>query len=300
MTPWTRQNPLEKLSSNGRAIALMVLSTILIAGMHVLIREVSADMPPIQIAFFRNFFGGIVFIPIIARNGFGFLKTNRFPMHCTRAVVNMAAMFAFFTALSIAPVARVTAIGFSAPIFAAVLSALILHEKFRLRRWTAIVLGFLGTLVILRPGIVPLDLGSLLVVFSAAMWGITLIIIKILSRTESSLTITGYMTLLLSILSAGPAYYVWQTPSIESLGWLVAIAILGTLGQITMTESLKGAETTVVMPFDFLKLIWVAMLGYMLFAEVPDFYTWLGAGIVFSSSFYLAYRESRMSAREEP
>jgi drug/metabolite transporter (DMT)-like permease len=277
----------------------MVLSTFLFATMHVFIRRISSDMPPVQIAFFRNFFGLLVFIPIIYRNGFGFLQTKRLPLHCVRAVVNAGAMFAFFTALSLAPIARITAISFAAPLFAAVLSVLVLGEKFRMRRWAAVIIGFLGTLVILRPGIIPLDLGSMLVVFAAAMWGITMIIIKVLSRTESSLTITGYVTLLLTIVSIGPALYVWQSPSMETLAWLLLIAVLGTIGQISMAEALKSAETTVVMPFDFLKLVWVAMLGYLMFAEIPDLYTWLGAGIVFASSFYLAYRESRMPIKAD-
>lgn len=284
---------LEVMPANARAIMLMVLSTVLIAIMHVLIRKVSSDMHPVQIAFFRNFFGAIVFIPVIVRNGFGFLQTNRLGLHTARAAFNMAAMFAFFYALSITPVAQVTAIGFSAPIFTAILGVIFLHEKFRIRRWTAVFLGFFGTLVILRPGIIPIDFGSMLVVFSAVMWGITLVIVKVLSRTESSLTITGYMTLMLSLMSIGPAIYVWQTPTLDVLGWLVVIGTLGTLGQLLLTEALRLGETTVVMPFDFLKLVWVAILGYVLFAEIPDGYTWLGAAIVFSSSFYLAYRESR-------
>ncbi len=278
-----------------RGIALMVLSTMAFSTMHVLIRYIADEVHPVQTAFLRNFFGFIVFLPVIFRSGFGFLKTRRLPLHCLRAVINVVAMFAFFTALTISPVARVTALGFSAPIFAAVLSVLILGERFRWRRWAAIIAGFIGTMVILRPGVIPADLGSFLVLSSAALWGVTLIVIKKLSDTESSLTITGYMTILLSALSFVPALFVWTNPPLETWGWLVAIGVIGTLAQVAVAQALKEAEMTLVMPFDFMKLIWVAALGFWLFAEIPDALTWVGAAIVFSSGFYIAYRERKVT-----
>ncbi len=281
------------LTPTMRGIALMIVSTLGFAGMHVLIRYVSREVDPIQIAFLRNFFGLIVFLPIFMREGFGFLRTDRIVMHGVRAGLNVIAMFAYFTALSIAPIARVTALAFSAPLFAAVLGVVVLHERFRARRWAAIVIGFVGTIVILRPGVIPLDLGSVLVLFSAGVWGVIMIMIKVLSRTESSMTITGYMNILLSVLSVGPALYVWSAPSAEMWAWLVLIGVSGTIAQIALAQSFKEAETTAVLPFDFLKLVWVTLMGAWIFAEIPDLLTWVGAAIVFESGFYIAYRERR-------
>lgn len=277
--------------ANLRGIVYMVASTLGFAAMHVLIRHVADEVHPIQTAFFRNFFGLLVFLPLVMRQGFGFLHTRRIGMHSLRAGLNVVAMLCFFTALGLTPIARVTALSFSAPLFAAVLSVLILGERFRARRWAAIVLGFVGTIVILRPGMIPIDLGSVLVLAAAALWGVTMIVIKHLSRTETSLTITGYMNLLLSVLSLGPALYVWRTPSLEAWGWMVLIALLGTGAQIALAQSLKEAETTAVLPFDFLKLVWVSVAGAWLFAEIPDFFTWVGAFIVFASGLYIIYRE---------
>ncbi len=291
---------LRGLSANARGIVFMIVSTVGFACMHTLIRLVSAEIDPIQIAFFRNFFGLIIFIPIVMREGFGFLRTDKLALHGVRAVLNVMAMFAYFTALSIAPLARVTALSFSAPIFTAILSVVVLGERFRLRRWTAIFLGFVGTVVILRPGIIPIDTGSLLVLFSAGLWGIVMIVIKVLSRTETSMAITGYMNLLLSVLSLGPALYVWSTPSAEAWVWLFLIGISGTLAQLSLTQALKEAETTLVLPFDFLKLVWVAALGAWLFSEVADFWTWAGAFIVFASGFYIAYRERQKTPPVPP
>ncbi len=206
-------------------------------------------------------------------------------------------MAAFFYALGMTPVARVTALSFTAPLFAAILSVLVLGEVFRLRRWTATLCGFLGTLVILRPGFAEIDLGSLLALGAALLWGCTLIVIKVLTRTESAMTITSYMNILLTLLSLVPALLVWRTP--EGAQWvgLLAIGVLGTLGQVAITQSLKEADTGAVMPFDFFKLIWVAIMGYLFFAEVPGLFVWLGGAIVFASATYIAIRERRL-ARE--
>ena len=280
-----------------RGILMMVIATVFFAVMHGAIRYATQDLHPFQVAFFRNFFGLIVFLPIALHTGFKVFHTNRIGLHCVRAVLNVAAMLSFFMALSITPIAKVTALSFTSPLFMAVLSVLILGERMRVRRWTATLLGFIGTLIILRPGVEAVDLGSILVVSSASIWAVTMIVIKFLSRTDSSLTITAYMTVLLSLLSVGPAIYVWQHPTLEMWGWLLFIGIAGTFAQLLLTEALKQSEATAIMPFDFLKLIWAAAIGYLVFAEVPTFYTWIGAAIIFSSGIYIAYRES-VVARE--
>ena len=280
-----------------RGIVLMMVSTVGFATMHVLIRYISGELHPIQIAFFRNFFGLVVFLPWFLRYGLAPLRTKQLKLHALRAGLNVCAMFAFFSALSMIPVTRVTALGFTAPLFTAVLSVLVLGEVFRLRRWTATLCGFIGTLVILRPGFAEIDLGSMLVLFSALLWGCTLMVIKVLARTESSLTITSYMNILLTLLSLVPALLVWRTPEGAQWFWLLAIGVLGTLAQVAITQSLKEADTGVVMPFDFLKLIWVAIMGYLFFGETPGPFLWLGGALVFASTTYIAIRESRL-ARE--
>lgn len=261
--------------------------------MHVIIRYASDQLHPMQIAFFRNFFGVLVFMPILFANGTGFLKTQRLMLHGFRGVLNVAAMFMFFYALSITEVAHVTALAFSAPIFAGVLSVIVLGEAFHLRRWVAIFVGFLGVLVILRPGMIPVDLGSMLVLASALLWAIVMIIIKVMSRTESSLTIVAYMNLFLALYSVGPAIWFWQWPTLE--GWILmaAVGVTGTMAQMMLSQSLKESEPTLVMPFDFLRLIWVAIMGAIVFGEVPDRYVWIGGLIVFASGLYLAYRENQ-------
>ena len=274
-----------------RGIVLMCLSTIAFSIMHGLVRFVSEVLPPFQIAFFRNIFGLAFLIPLLMRSRFAILRTKQIGLHALRGVINMAAMLMFFTALAISPIAKVTALGFTAPIFMAILAVLVLGERFRIYRWSAIFLGFMGMLIILRPGLVAIDTGALLVIGSAALWAVAMIIIKIQSRTESSLTIVAYMGIFLGIFSIGPAVWVWQPFGLQTLGFMVLIGLFGSIAQMAISESLKETDSTALMPFDFLKLIWTAIIGVWFFAEVPDIYTWVGATVIFLSGLFIAFRE---------
>ena len=284
-TFWKIQTPVM------RGIVLMCLSTVAFSVMHGLVRFVSEVLPPFQIAFFRNIFGLAFLLPLLMRSRFAILRTKQIGLHALRGVINMAAMLMFFTALSISPIAKVTALGFTAPIFMAILAVLVLGERFRIYRWSAIFLGFVGMLIILRPGLVAIDTGALLVTASAALWAIAMIIIKIQSRTESSLTIVAYMGIFLGVFSIAPALWVWQPFGLKTLGLMVLIGLFGSIAQMAISQSLKETDPTALMPFDFLKLIWTAMIGAWFFAEIPDIYTWIGATVIFSSGLFIAFRE---------
>jgi drug/metabolite transporter (DMT)-like permease len=297
-----RANPVSRgfrrLSPMTRACLLMVLATLLFAAMHAAIRYVTQRMSGIEVAFFRNLFGLIVIAPVLARYGPRLFYTEKLKLHVFRACLNAFSMLAFFVGLSMTPIARATALSFTAPLFAALFSALFLGEVFRWRRWTAIFLGFFGALVILRPGLQVLDTGSLLILFSSVLWSVAMVDIKVLGRTESSRTIAAYVTVLLTPLTLIPALFVWQMPTFDMWGWLIFIGVIGTIGQFAVTEALKQGDMTALMPFDFLKLVWATFLGIIFFAEVPDFLTWVGAAIVFGSSFYIAWREASLRRKK--
>ena len=241
-----------------------------------------------------------MFLPLLLAQGLAFLRTDMLWLHAVRAVINVAAMFLFFTALSVTELAKVTALSFTAPIFTAVLSVALLGETFRLRRWAAIVAGFVGVLIVLRPGFAIVDAGSVMVLASAAIWSVALILVKILGRTDSSFAIVAWMGIFLSVFSLGPALYVWRDPTAEGWALLAAIAATGTVAQISISQSLKETDPTAVMPFDFLKMIWATLLGLWFFAETPDAWTWAGAGVIFASGVYIAHRERRARRRGEP
>jgi drug/metabolite transporter (DMT)-like permease len=204
-----------------RGVALMLVSTVVLSGMHASIRYLSETVHPFEIAFFRNLFALVVVLPWFVRYGAAPLRTSRFGLHVLRAALNAAAMLSFFYALSLAPLSEVTALGFTAPIFATLLAAPILREAVGLRRWSAIAVGFVGRLIILRPGFGSLGAGQLLTLFSSLVWALALMTIKTLSRSESSVTIVTYMGLLMIPLSLAPALVdfsklIWAT----LLAWL--------------------------------------------------------------------------------
>lgn len=284
---WRAQSPVM------RGAVLMSFSTIGFAIMHALIRHVSATLPPIEIAFFRNVFGVIFLLPLIIGGGFAQMRTKRLGLHAVRGLVNVGAMLMFFTSLAITPLAKVTALSFTAPIFAAALSVLILGERFRVRRWAAIIIGFIGTLIVLRPGFSVVETGPLLVIAASALWAVAMILIKILSRTETSVAIVAWMGIFLGAFSFIPALMVWKTPTLDDFAWLAVIGLVGTAAQVSISQALKETDPTAVLPFDFLKLIWSTLLGMWLFSEIPDIFTWLGAAIIFSAGFYIAWRERK-------
>lgn len=166
----------------------------------------------------------------------------------------------------------------------------------RLRRWMAVIISFVGVLIILRPGTGGFDAQALLVLLSASMWGSGVVIVKQLSRTDTGVSIVGWMGITLTILSIPPAIFVWTTPSLAQLCWLALIGVLGTIGHLTMIRGLRQAETTAVMSVDFARLLWATLIGSFFFADPVDAFTWIGGGVIFASGIYIIYRESKVKA----
>lgn len=279
------------------AIMLMVASTAMLAAMHALVRFVSSDLHPFEIAFFRNCFGLLVILPILIRQGPNSLRTRQPKLQLLRGVIGLGAMLGWFYGLSVVPIAEATAISFSSAIFASLGALVFLGETLRLRRWTAIVIGFIGTLIVLRPGFGTLSLGALLVVFSSVCWGCSVVIVKRLAATDSAVSIVAWMSVMLTITSVVPAYFVWQWPNPEQLAWLLLLGLLGTLGHLAMVNAMKLAETTLILPLDYMRLIWTSLIGYWVFAESPDLWTWVGGSVIFASSAYITYREARLKRK---
>ena len=192
------------------------------------------------------------------------------------------------------PVADAVALSFTAPLFTTILAIIILKEVVRLRRWTATLVGFAGAMLILRPGFATVDPVLLLVILSSAGMAAAFIVIKILSRTESSSTIVAYLNLFMVPAALVPALFVWQWPTAGEYLWLFLIGVFGTCAHLAMTKAFSIAETTVVMPFDFTRLPFTALIGYIAFSEVPDLWTWIGAAVIFASTFYIARREAQI------
>ena len=289
------QNNENKSVLNG--IGLMIIATVLFSVMHASIKYMSSSLHPFEIAFFRNLFGLIVIAPWFIKYGLEPLKTKKIKLHMARSFFNVIAMLSFFYSLSIAPLADVASLAFTAPLFASILAVVFLKEIIGIKRIMAIILGFIGAIIVIDPVYSSINNGHILTLLSASVWSVSLIIIKILGRTESSVTITSYMVLIMIPLSGIAAYFYWETPTINDLIFLIIIGISGTSAQMLLAQALRQGDTSIIMPFDFLKLIWAVGIGYLFFFEVPSLNTWLGSIIIFLSTLYIAYREKVLSKK---
>jgi drug/metabolite transporter (DMT)-like permease len=275
------------------AIFWMIGAAFFFSILSATIRHLTEEMHPLEIAFFRNLFGLVFMLPWLAKSGFGSLRTGRFGLYLWRTTVGLLSMFAWFWALGLLPFAQAVALSFTTPLFATMGAALILKERVRLRRWTATVAGFIGVLVILRPGAAEaLNIGAILVIVSCALSGATTLMVKDLLRTESSSAVVTYMVLLMTPLSLVPALFVWTWPHPATWLIMLGMGLVATAGHLCITHSYKLADASAVLPYDYTRMIFAAAIGYVWFAEVPDRWTWIGAAIIAASAIYIAHREA--------
>ncbi len=266
---------------------------------HVIARHLSQDFHPMQAAFFRTIVPLVVLTPILMRQGPGWWRTTRPGLQFFRGLVGGISMLTWFYALALIPVGDATALSFTVVIFASMGAVVVLGERMGARRWAAIAVGIVGTLIILRPGTDGLSVGALVVLISSLFWAAALLTVKVLARTDSSITIVFYSSIYFTILAGIPAAYYWRTPDPEQFALFVSVGLLATVAQLAMTGALKIAETAAIMPMDFTRLLWAAGLGYIWFGEFPDLWTWAGGAIVFASTIYITYRENRAAKVEQ-
>jgi len=290
------------LSNNARGMLIMFFSTLIMVTMHAIVRHVGQGLPSAEVVFFRNLFSLLTIVPVVIRSGgISQLKTRHPGMHLLRSGIGIMAMWSWFYGLANVPVAQATALSFTNVMFGTLAAVVILGERLHLRRWSAVLAGFVGTVIILRPGYIEITPGVLAVLFSSMNWALALILVKWISRWDSVVCIVGWNVILLSAFSIGPALYVWQTPSPTQLGWLLLIGIIATIGHLAMTTAFKLGDASIIFPVDFIRLIWASIIGYLAFAEIPDRWVWIGGLVIFSSTAYITYRESQIKpANHEP
>ncbi len=280
-----------------RGALMMVAASFLFAAMNAVIRLASEELNTLQIVFFRNLFGLAFMLPWVVRSRAGSLRTDRFRLYLVRSLLGVAAMGMWFWALTVLPLAEAVSLSFTTPLFVTVGAALVLREEVKARRWSATVVGFIGALIILRPGIEPLSLPTMVVVVSAMTMAASVLLIKTLSRTETPAAIVFYMGLFMTPLSLPPALAVWQWPSAEVWLLMALLGGFGTAGHLLFTGALRVTDASAVMPFDFIRLPFSALFGYWLFAQTADLWTWIGAGVIFAAGAYITHREVRLGRR---
>ena len=274
----------------------MLGSAASISGANGAVQHLShSNLHVFEIAFFRQLLGLIFMSALFLRGGLRPLITRKFGLHVLRSVLNVLAMLAFFYGLSLEPLAKVVSLGLTAPLFATVGAVLFLRERMTPHRWIALGIGVAGAVIILRPGIQVVSLGALMVLISNTLWAVALVVIKVLTRTESSVTVALYSSLLQTPIAFMFAVFFWQWPTAEQLVWLAGIAIFGTISQLALTEAFRKADATLVLPADFTKVIWASLIGYFFFNQVPEIWVGVGAVVIFSAVFYNSYSDSRFS-----
>jgi drug/metabolite transporter (DMT)-like permease len=287
-------NLFDRLPRATGAALIMIFVAMLISLMHAAIRITTSELHPFEVAFFRNFFGFLVLFPALMRTGRSALQTSRWPAHLLRTMFQFISMTAFFFGISMLPLAKASALMFTAPLFATIFAVFILGEKIRARRVSALALGFIGMLIIVRPAGGTIDLGSILIIIAAAGLACMLISIKSLSDTESSLSITAIGSMMMTVISIGPAIMIWQWPTIEQSIWLFMVGAIGSLAHYLVAQAMSRAEASELMSYDFTKLVWASFLGFLFFSEIPSWWTLAGGLLIFSSTAYIAYRETRI------
>nr|WP_281354706.1 DMT family transporter [Roseospira navarrensis] len=288
------------MSGNARGALFMLLSAVSFSAMGGMIKVVGGELHSFQVVFFRCLFGMMVLLPFIRRQGFGIFHTRRPGMHSLRVVFGILAMFCLFHAITHMELAAAITITYARPLFMIVLAVLILGEVVRWRRGLATAVGFVGVIVVMRPDPTALDIHALTALASAALIASALTMVKMLSSTEKPLSILMWFVTGAVLASLGPALWVWRWP--EPLTWvlLVAIGAAASLGQYLAVRAYREGEATLVTPFDYSQILWATLIGMVLFAEVPDAWTLVGAAIIIASALYIMYREAQLGRPATP
>ena len=281
-----------------KAAGLMLLSTMFFGLMAVVIRIASdAGIATVEIAFFRNFFGLLALLPFLHRSGRAVFRTRQLPRYLVRCLIGVGSMLCGFWAIGHLPMAQAISLSYSAPLFVTIFAVIWLGEVVRRRRWTAVVLGFIGVLVIVRPGTEGFSAGSLVAIAAAVLSSVVAIQIKQLSRVDAPDTIVFYTYVFWVPMSLLPALFAWHWPQGITWLWLAGIGVLGTGGQLFWTRALKLGEVSALTPISFMQLPLVTVLAWLLFGEVISAWVIAGSLVIFGANGYIAHREATLSRK---
>ena len=282
------------MSNNKLAIFLIITSVFFGTVMLSFLKIAQGDVNVYVAGFFRFFLGLIIILPYIIKKKDLVLKTNHLKQHFLRAILGLPAMLLYFSALVLLPIEKLTAISFVVPLIVTILAVFFLGEKIYIYRTLALMLGFSGMLVIIRPGFVDISIGVYMVLFSALLWSINIIITKKISKDDSAITILAYQSIFMSLLSFFIVIFFWEMPSLKTFIYLVLAAMCGTVLHLTLNHAFKLVDVSMTQPYSFLNLVFASIIGYFVFDEIPDFYTWIGALIIFTGVLIISYREMKL------
>jgi drug/metabolite transporter (DMT)-like permease len=271
-----------------------------LAGNHSLVRVVAAEVGALETSALRFLWALPMMLPWMLRGKGNVLRTRRHGMHFVAAALTVVTTVALFFGLAQLPLALVTSLNFSAPLFTTLLAVLLLKERVGIARWAATLVGFSGVLIILRPGLGAFDPAALLPIFSAFTLAFWYLALKRLGASESTATITVYQTLWAALLLTLLALPGWQTPSASALVMSVAMAALGTGAIFLMARAFDLADASLLAPLDYARLPFITLIAFFAFGEIPDLFTIAGAVVIVGAAIFMARREARTQGTAEP
>ena len=279
------------MNNNIRAILLTVSGSFFAVSMEALIRAAQYDSNVFTIGFLRFFFGFVIILPYLLKKKFTTYKTKNLKFYLIRGFLNLPMMILGFGALVYIPFEQFKALNFLSPIIVVLLSFIIFREKIYMYRILTLVIGFVGMLIIIRPGYVDFNIGTIMVLTALIFWSFIIILSKFVSKDDSPITMVAYQYTLMTFFSLPLAVYFWQMPSLTSFIFVFIGAISGTILHLSLALSYKYADLSVTQPVWFTGLIFGSAFGYFAFNENPDFWTWMGGIVVFSSVLIITYNE---------
>ena len=280
------------MSKNFKAIMLALIASFCAVLMSVFLKLAQEDSNVFTVGFLRFFFGLLLITPIIIQSNFKIYNTINFKLHILRCIINVPMMIFGFAALTYIPLEQIKAIGFLSPILVVILSVIFLGERIYLIRTFSLILGFIGTLIILRPGFIEINIGVYMVLASALLWSCVIIITKFMSKNDSAMTILTFQYTFVTLFTLPLAIIYWNNPSFISLIYTLLAAIVGTVLHLCINNAYKLSDLSIIQPVWFTQLVFASFLGFIIFGSLPDFFTWVGAILVFISVLIITYREN--------
>jgi drug/metabolite transporter (DMT)-like permease len=275
-----------------KGIALILASTVFLGTSDVTAKYLSATLPSIEITWIRFLVFAMIMTPaMMPASPLFAMQTGRLGLHLLRGATILGSSLFFISGLRFLPIAEASATGFVAPLFVTALSIIFLGEKVGLRRWIATAVGLIGVLIILRPGTGAFHMAAFFPLVSALAWACTLIITRMMSGTERAITVMAYSSIVGLCILTALVPFVWVTPTWHDIAFGVLIGIASTAGQWIVVLAFRYADASVLAPFSYTQLLWVSILGFFIFGEVPDAYTITGAAFIVASGLYTAHRE---------
>ncbi len=282
------------MSNAAKGALWMIAAAAALTAMAVCIRYLPAYSVLLMI-FLRNVINLVLMAPSMIRQGKSMIVTQRLGTHALRNLFLYSGNVAWFYGVTLVALADVASLQFTSPLFTAIIAAAFLGEKIGGHRMVAILVGFAGALIIIRPGMIPINLGTVMILIAAFLYSCAHVVTKRLSDTESGSTVVFYMSVAILVYSAIPAFFVWETPVWADMPAMIGLGITGYATHYCITRSLAVGDASFVIAFDFMRLPFSALLGWLLFREMLDTLTVAGALIIFAAGYYSTMREAKKS-----